>query len=84
MPDAPGALSPNARFPDTSCESTVSVIQLLSSLCASHPGGMGLLSPLLPLDVAFSLSSGVGGLFEGFQLIWLKVVQHLVAILLFL
>ena len=39
---------------------------------------------LLPLDVASSLSSQVGYLFESFQSIWLKVVQHLVAILLFL
>ena len=38
----------------------------------------------LPLDVASSLSSGVGYLFESFQSIWLKVVQHLVVILLFL
>ena len=35
-------------------------------------------SPLLPLDVASSLSSGVGYLFESFKSIWLKVAQHLV------
>ena len=28
--------------------------------------------------MAFSLSSGVGYLFESFQFIWLKVAQHLV------
>ena len=30
------------------------------------------------LDVTFSLSSGVGYLFESFQSIWLKIAQHLV------
>ena len=35
-------------------------------------------SPLLPLDVASSLSSGVGYLFESFWSIWLKTAQHLV------
>ena len=34
--------------------------------------------PLLPLDVASSLSSGVGYLFESFWSIWLKIAQHLV------
>ena len=31
-----------------------------------------------PLDVASSLSSGIGYLFEGFWSIWLKIAQHLV------
>ena len=35
-------------------------------------------SPLLPRDVASSLSSGVGYLFEGFRSIWLRITQHLV------
>ena len=34
--------------------------------------------PLLPLDVASSLSSGVRYLFEGFQSLWLEIAQHLV------
>ena len=38
----------------------------------------------LPLDVASSLSSGVGYLLESSQSIWLKIAQHLVLILLFL
>ena len=33
--------------------------------------------PLLPLDVASSLSSRVGYLFESFQYLWLKIAQHL-------
>ena len=95
------SLSPNARSPgvgtwcgvqNSHCCRWVSVIQLLSSLLASHLGGMGqevnrLIScnhPLLPPDVASSLSSGVGYLFEIFQSICLKAVQHLVVILLFL
>ena len=41
-------------------------------------------SPLLPLDVASSLSSGRGYFFKRLQSIWLTVVQHLVVILLFL
>ena len=65
-----------------------SVIQLPSSLWASHPAGMGLLISYnrhsYHLDVASSLSSGVGLPFESFQSIWLKVIQHLVVILLFL
>ena len=43
-----------------------------------------MLSPLLPPNVASSLSSGVGYLFESFQSICLKIAQHLVVILLFL
>ena len=35
-------------------------------------------SPLLPLDVASSFSSGVGYLFEGFQSIWVETAQSLV------
>ena len=35
-------------------------------------------SPLLPLDVASSLSFGVGYLFESFWSIWLKIAQLLV------
>uniref|UniRef100_A0A8D1L2Q0 Testis expressed 9 n=1 Tax=Sus scrofa TaxID=9823 RepID=A0A8D1L2Q0_PIG len=35
-------------------------------------------SPLLPLDVTSSLSSGVGYLFESFWSIWLKIAQYLV------
>ena len=31
-----------------------------------------------PLDVAFSLFSGVGYLLESFRSIWLKIAQHLV------
>ena len=97
MPDALGALSPNARSPvvgtqhgaqnSHSCR-CISVIQLLSSLWGFPPGRYGVAnsmeSPLLPLDVAFSLSSGVGYIFESFQSTWLKVVQNLVVILLFL
>ena len=64
------------------------MIQLLSSLWVAQPAGMGLLishhRPSYHFDVASSLSSGVGYLFESFQSIWLKVVQHLIVILLFL
>ena len=64
------------------------MIQLLSSLWAAHLVGMKLViscnCPSYHLDVACSLSSGVGYLFESFQFIWLKVVQYLVVILLFL
>ena len=35
-------------------------------------------SPLLPVDVASSLSSGGGYCFEGFRSIWLKIAQPLV------
>ena len=53
--------------------------QLLSSLLGLPLGGMGLfISTFLSLDVASSLSSGGGYLFEGFQSIWLKVAQHLI------
>ena len=55
------------------------MIQLLSSLWATHLAGMVLLIlcnyPSYHLDVAFSLSSGVGYLF------WLKVVQLVVILL---
>ena len=34
--------------------------------------------PSYSLDLASSLSSGVGYLFESFQSIWLKIAQHLV------
>ena len=56
--------------------------QLVSSLWGFPPRRYGVVyivkSPLLPLDVASSLSSGVGYLFEGFWSIWLKVSQHLI------
>ena len=56
--------------------------QLVSSLWGFPPGRYGVVyivkSPVLPLDVVSSLSSGVGYLFEGFQSIWLKIAQHLV------
>ena len=62
--------------------------QLVFSLWSFPPGMYGVVHivklPLLPLDVASSLSSGVGYLFESFQSIWLKIAQHLVVILLFL
>lgn len=46
---------------------------------ASQPDGWSQIFPKWPpLDVASSLSSGVGYLVESFQSIWLKVVQHLV------
>ena len=65
-----------------------SVIQLLSSLWAAHPVGIGLLiscnHPSYHLDVASPLSSGVGYLFYSLQSIWLKFVQQLVVILLLL
>ena len=48
------------------------------------PGNCVSLSTMESLDVASSLTSGVGYLFESVQFIWLKVVQHLVVILLFL
>ena len=35
-------------------------------------------SPLLPVDVVSSLSSGLGYLFEGFCSIWVKIAQPLV------
>ena len=34
--------------------------------------------PLLPLDVASSLFSGVGHLYESFWSIWLEIAQYLV------
>ena len=56
--------------------------QLVSSLWSFPPRRYGVVyimkSPLLPLDVASSLSSGIGYLFESFQSIWLKIAQHLV------
>ena len=56
--------------------------QLVSSLWGFPPGRYGVVYigklPLLPLDVASSLSSGVGYLFESFWSIWLKIAQHLV------
>ena len=59
-----------------------------SSLWASHLVCIGVLIPCnhpsYHLDEASSLSSRVGYLFESFQSIWLKVIQHLVVILLFL
>ena len=62
--------------------------QLVSSLWSFPPRRYEVVyvrkSPLLPLDVASSLSSGVGYLFESFYSIWLKTAQHLVVILLFL
>ena len=77
MPDAPDTLSPNARSPGmgTCCGAQnshfcrcVSVIQLFSSLRNFPPRRYGVAyivsSPLLPLDVASSLSSGVGYLVE--------------------
>ena len=55
--------------------------QLVSSLWSFPPRRYGVVyimySPLLPLDVASSLSSGVGYLFESFLSIWLKIAQHL-------
>ena len=89
VPDAPGALSPSARSPHVrvwcgaqnshSCR-WVSVNQLVSSLWSFPPRRYGVVyivkSPLLPLDVASSFSSGVGYLFESFQSIWLKIAQH--------
>ena len=61
--------------------------QLLYSLWCFPPGRYGVAYiaylPLLLLDVASSLSSGVGYLFESIQLIWLKIAQHLVVILWF-
>ena len=66
---------------------SLSVNQLVFSLWSFPPWRYGVVyiaeSPLLPLDVASSLSSGVGYLFRSFQSIWLKVIQHLVVILLF-
>ena len=56
--------------------------QLVSSLWSFPPRRYGVVyivkSPLLPLDVASSLSSGVGCLFKGFWSIWLKIAQPLV------
>ena len=56
--------------------------QSVFSLWSVPPGRYGVVyiakSPLLPLDVASSLSSGVRYLFEGFQSIWLEIAQHLV------
>ena len=56
--------------------------QSLSSLWGFPPQRCGVVyimkSPLLPLDMASSLSSEVGYLFESFRSIWLKIVQHLV------
>ena len=50
---------------------SLSVNQLVFSLWSFPPGRYGVVyitkSPLLPLDVASSLSSGVGYLFESFQ-----------------
>ena len=56
--------------------------QLLSSLWGFPPGRYGVAhigkSPLLPLDVASSLSSGVGYPFESFRSMGLKIAQYLV------
>ena len=56
--------------------------QLIFSLWSFPPGRYGVVyimkSPLLPVDVASSFSSGVGYLFESFQSIWLKIAQYLV------
>ena len=53
--------------------------QLVSSLWSFPPRGYGVVYivklPLLPLDVASSLSSGVGNLFDGFWSIRLKIAQ---------
>ena len=79
MPDALGTLSPSARSPHVgvwcgaqnshSCR-WVSVNQLVSSLWSFPPWRYGVVyivkSPLLPLDVASSCSSGVGYLFLRF------------------
>ena len=56
--------------------------QLVSGLWGFPPGRYGVVYiaklPLLPLDVASSLSSGVVYLFERLQSIWLKIAQNLV------
>ena len=56
--------------------------QLVFSLWGFPPGRYGVVyietSPLLPLDVASSLSSGAGYLFEGVRSIWVEIAQHLV------
>ncbi len=59
--------------------------QLVSSLLGFPPRRYAVVyivyivkSPLLPLDVASSFSSGVGYLFEGFQSIWVETAQSLV------
>ena len=56
--------------------------QLVSSLWSFPPRRYGVVyiaeSPLLPLDVASSLSSGVGYLFGSLQSIRLKIAQCLV------
>ena len=55
--------------------------QLVSSQWGFPPGRYGVVyilkSPLLPLDVASSFSSGVGYLFQGFRSIWVEVAQPL-------
>ena len=60
-----------------------SVNQLVSSLWSFPPRRYGVVyitkSPLLPLDVASSFSSGVGYLFYSFQSIWVEIAQPLVA-----
>lgn len=56
--------------------------QLVFSLWSFPPKRYGVVyitkSPLLPLDVASSFSSGVGYLFEGFRSIWVEIAQPLV------
>ena len=57
--------------------------QLVSSLWGFPPRRNGVVyimkSPLLPLDVSSSFSSGAGYVFEGFQSIWVEIAQTLVA-----
>ena len=56
--------------------------QLVSSLWNFPPGRYGVVyivkSPLLPLDVSSSFSSGVWYLFYGFQSIFVETAQSLV------
>ena len=55
--------------------------QLLSNQWGSPPDSYRVVYitqfPFLPLDVASTLSSGVGCLFEGFWSTWLKISQPL-------
>ena len=93
MPNAPEAPSPNDRSPGMGTWHGASERSLLwVSLCgsyfpvsATHPEGMGLLTlcnrPSCHLNVASSLSSGVGYLSDSLQSTLLKVVQELVGIL---
>ena len=91
MAHALGALSSSARSPrvgvwcgaqNSHTYRWVSVIHLLFSLWGFPPGRYGVAyivwSPLLPVDVASSLSSCVWYLLESFWSIWLKIAQHLV------